>query len=104
MLTNPDIQPTASINHWIVSILMFHFDLVHVAGIFHGPDGLSRSPHQPDDELESDDNDFDDWIGNINSFMHQINNVILHTNRVSKADNITTYALSQEQSKEDTVE
>ena len=30
MLSNPDIQPSASINRWILSILMFHFDLVHV--------------------------------------------------------------------------
>src|ERR1700677_2691529 len=101
MLANPDIQPIASIDHWIVSILMFHFDLVHVAGIFHGPDGLSRCPRQPDNELEPDDNDFDDWIDNLNSFMHWINNVTLHTNRASKADNVATYALSQEQSEED---
>ena len=36
--------------------------------------------------------------------MHQINDVTLHTNRVSKADNVATYALSQEQSKEDTAD
>ncbi|KAJ3474731.1 hypothetical protein NLI96_g12289 [Meripilus lineatus] len=30
MLSNPDIQPSASINRWIVSILTFHFKLVHV--------------------------------------------------------------------------
>ena len=41
MLSNPDIAPSASINCWIVSILMFHFELVHVPGSFHGPDGLS---------------------------------------------------------------
>jgi hypothetical protein len=41
MLANPDIQPSASINRWIVSILTFHFTLVHVKGTFHGPDGLS---------------------------------------------------------------
>src|ERR1700677_1678466 len=101
MLANPDIQPIASIDHWIVSILIFHFNLVHVAGIFHGPDGLSRHPRQPDNELEPDNNNFDNWIDNLNGFMHQINNVTLHTNRVSKANNVATYTLSQEQSKRD---
>jgi hypothetical protein len=42
MLTNPDISPSASINRWIVAILTFHFDLMHVVGTHHGPDGLSR--------------------------------------------------------------
>ena len=41
MLRNPDVAPSASINRWIVSILMFHFNLVHVPGSHHGPDGLS---------------------------------------------------------------
>lgn len=49
MLANPDIQPSASINQWIVLILMFHFELVHIKGMFHGLDGLSRQPRQPDD-------------------------------------------------------
>ncbi|EPS93788.1 hypothetical protein FOMPIDRAFT_1099205, partial [Fomitopsis schrenkii] len=42
MLQNPDVAPSASINRWIVSILMFHFTLVHIPGTMHGPDGLSR--------------------------------------------------------------
>jgi hypothetical protein len=42
MLAHPDILPSASINRWILSILTFHFTLVHVKGTFHGPDGLSR--------------------------------------------------------------
>ena len=42
MLANPDIAPSASINRWILSILMFHFTLVYVLGTHHGPDGLSR--------------------------------------------------------------
>jgi RNase H-like domain found in reverse transcriptase len=46
MLSNPDIQPSTSINHWLVSILMFHFTLVHVKGIVHGPDGLSQQPRR----------------------------------------------------------
>ena len=42
MLANPDLAPSASMNRWIVSILLFHFTLVHVPGTRHGPDGLSR--------------------------------------------------------------
>jgi len=30
MLANPDLQPGASINRWILAILTFHFVLVHV--------------------------------------------------------------------------
>ncbi|ETW76073.1 hypothetical protein HETIRDRAFT_455660 [Heterobasidion irregulare TC 32-1] len=41
MLTTPDLEPSASINWWIISILTFHFTLVHVPGTSHGPDGLS---------------------------------------------------------------
>jgi hypothetical protein len=40
MLANLDIQPSASINHWIVAILTFHFELVHVKSTFHRPDVL----------------------------------------------------------------
>ena len=42
MLANPDLTPSASMNRWIVSILLFHFTLVHVPSTQHGPDGLSR--------------------------------------------------------------
>lgn len=72
MLRNPDIAPSASINRWIVSILMFHFTLVHVPGTHHGPDGLSRRRPQPGDEIEPED-DFEDWIDQVNGFMHFIN-------------------------------
>ena len=41
MLANPNIAPSASINQWILSILMFHSTLVHIPGTHHGPDGLS---------------------------------------------------------------
>ena len=41
MLANPDLAPSASMNRWIVSILLFHFTLVHVPGTRHGPNGLS---------------------------------------------------------------
>jgi hypothetical protein len=55
MLSNPDISPSASINRWIVAILTFHFDLVHVPGMHHGPDRLSRRPRQVGDEEDRDD-------------------------------------------------
>ena len=64
MLANLDIQPSASINHWILSILTFHFELVHVKETFHRPDGLSRRPRQPDDPI-MDDDDFILTIGLI---------------------------------------
>ena len=72
MLRNPDLAPSASINRWIVSILMFHFTLVHVPGTHHGPDGLSRRRPQPGDVPEPDD-DFEDWVDQVNGFMHFIN-------------------------------
>lgn len=72
MLANPDIAPSASINRWIVSILMFHFELVHVPGSCHGPDGLSRRRPQLKDTEEKEDDDFEDWIDRVNGFMHMI--------------------------------
>ena len=72
MLKNPDIAPSASINRWIVSILMFQFTLVHGPGTHHGPDGLSRRRPQPGDEAEPED-DFEDWVDQVNGFMHFIN-------------------------------
>ncbi|KAF8219279.1 hypothetical protein L208DRAFT_1553119 [Tricholoma matsutake] len=76
MLSNPDIAPSASINQWIVSILTFHFMLVHVAGTHHGPDGLSRHPPQDEDDQFDNENDFGDWIDCLHSFVHQINPVM----------------------------
>jgi hypothetical protein len=72
MLQNPDISPSANINRWILVILMFHFTLVHVAGTHHTPDGLSRWKPQPADKEELED-DFEDWIDNINGFIHFLN-------------------------------
>jgi hypothetical protein len=74
MLSNPDISPSASINQWIVAILTFHFDLVHVPDIHHGPDGLSRRPWKGGDDDDRDDKeDFTDWIDQLHGFLHQIN-------------------------------
>ncbi|KIK13953.1 hypothetical protein PISMIDRAFT_17632 [Pisolithus microcarpus 441] len=33
MLNNPDLQPNATINHWIEGILLFDFKLIHVPAI-----------------------------------------------------------------------
>lgn len=74
MLQNPDIAPSASINRWIIAILTFHFELVHVPGTSHGPDGLSRRPRQPGDEDAPDDEEeFDDWVDQLHGFMHHLN-------------------------------
>jgi hypothetical protein len=51
---------------------MFHFTLVHVPGTHHTPNGLSRQKPQPGDEEEPED-DFEDWIDNINRFLHFLN-------------------------------
>jgi hypothetical protein len=72
MLANPDLNPSASVNCWILSILTFHFNLIHVPGTMHSPDGMSRRHLQPGDEPEPDDA-FDDWINNLYGFMHLIN-------------------------------
>jgi hypothetical protein len=77
MLAHPDLVPSASINRWIISILTFHFELVHVPSAFHGPDGLSRQHPQPGDKPEPED-DFDDWIDRLHGFMHMIAPYFLH--------------------------
>src|SRR5712691_4785181 len=75
MLNNPDIALSASLNRWIVSILTFHFELRHVPGKLHGPDGLSRRPPQPGDLSDDDEDpdDLDDWVDNLYGFTHMIN-------------------------------
>jgi hypothetical protein len=55
MLWNPNINPSASMNRWILAILMFHFTLVHVPGMHHTPNGLSRQKPQPGDEEKPED-------------------------------------------------
>ena len=50
---------------------MFRFTLVHVPGTHHGPDGLSWWQLQPGDKEEQDD--FDDWVDQLNGFMHFVN-------------------------------
>ena len=72
MLNNPNINPSASMNWWILAINMFHFTLIHVPGSHHTPNGLSRRQPQPGDKEEPEDN-FEDWIDNINGFLHFLN-------------------------------
>ena len=51
---------------------MFHFTLIHVPRTHHTPNGLSRRQPQPGDKEEPED-DFEDWINNINRFLHFLN-------------------------------
>jgi len=69
MVNNPDIQPNAPINRWIAAILLFDFHLRHVPGHSHGPDGLSRRPHAPEDPADQDD--YEEWIDNANAFLFE---------------------------------
>jgi hypothetical protein len=96
MLSNPDVAPSASINRWIISILTFHFTLVHVAGTHHGPDGLSRHPLQDEDSVVDDEEEFGDWIDQLHGFMHQINPISTPS---FPSDTIPTFALSSDLSK-----
>ena len=40
MLSHPEMGPNGTINRWIEKILMFHFELRHIAGKMFSPDGL----------------------------------------------------------------
>jgi Integrase zinc binding domain len=78
MLNNPNIALSTSLNRWIVSILTFHFELCHVPGKLHGPDGLSRRPPQPGDISKEEDTleNFDIWINNLYGFIHLLNPLV----------------------------
>ena len=75
MLLNPDLEPSAAINRWIMAILMFRFEIVHVPGERHAPDGLSRRPRQPGDP-EPEDDGFDDWIDRVHGLLHLVNHPV----------------------------
>jgi hypothetical protein len=54
MLKNPNIQPNVTINHWIAAIFLFNFEIEHMPGITHAPDGLScrkPAPENPEEEI-----------------------------------------------------
>ena len=94
MLNNPDTAPSASLNRWIVSILTFHFELRHVPGKTHGPDGLSRRPPQPDDideEEEDVEEDFDDWVDNLYGFTHLVNPTVPATISANLLNSFAAY-------------
>ena len=69
---------------------MFHFTLVHVPSTHHRPDGLSRQCPQPGDKPEPKD-DFEDWIDNVNGFMHIINSIVPRTNTVMDSLPVVMY-------------
>ena len=76
MINNPDLQPNVTINRWIASILLFHFELRHISADQHtGPDGLSRRPPSDDDPPDTDD--FEDWLDNSYSFCVTLHNDLL---------------------------
>ena len=76
MLNNPDIQPGAAVNRWIVGIKLFHFELVHVPGKLHNvPDGLSHRADSPNDPV--DDEDPDDWLNRTMGFVMVLMNSAL---------------------------
>lgn len=68
MLNNPDIQPNAAMNHWIVEILTFNFILKHVPIVHHkGSDGLSRQWRVADNEEDKEEmsEEVEDWIDKV---------------------------------------
>ena len=69
MINNPDLNPNATINRWVAGVLLFTFKLVHVPGIRHGVDGLSRRRPFPGEELEEDD---EDWVDRHYGFLQVI--------------------------------
>jgi hypothetical protein len=108
MLSDPDISPSASINQWIVAILTFHFDLVHVPSTHYGLNGLSRRPRKDgDDEDRDDKEDFRDWIDRLHGFLHQINIIDICPPTTSDSlplpfPRISTLAQATDLSEEDT--
>ena len=65
MLNNPDIQPNATINRWIMGIMLFDFDLVHAPAKDHkGPDGLSRR-RKTGGDIEEEEGAAEDWVDEL---------------------------------------
>ena len=73
MIANPNLQPNATMNHWIAGILLFNLTLVHVPAEQHtGTDGLSQRPKAPEDP--EDPGDHEDWIDSANGFTVSVSN------------------------------
>jgi len=70
MLKNPDMQPNATVNRWIVGIKLFDFELVHVPAERHSAaDGMSRrEPVEGDEDEGGTPEEADDWIDSLMSF------------------------------------
>ncbi|KAL5478643.1 hypothetical protein ACEPAI_1920 [Sanghuangporus weigelae] len=67
MINNPDLQPNATINHWIARILLFDFKICHIpAADFKCTDGLSRRPPAPEDPPP--DEGYEEWIDDTYGF------------------------------------
>jgi hypothetical protein len=63
MLSNPDIQPNATINWWIAAILLFNFKLVHIPAVKHyRPNGLSYCKPVEGEEEKVDP---EEWIDKV---------------------------------------
>ena len=72
MLNEPDLQPNAIINRWIMGVLMFDFDLIHVpANSFRGPDALSRWPYHLMPEVKVSDED-DTWLDKVALYARRV--------------------------------
>jgi len=72
MLSNPDIQPNTTVNHWIAVILLFNFKLVHVPAEKHlGTDGLLRREPVPGED--SNNSDPEEWIDKVLSLSIWVN-------------------------------
>jgi hypothetical protein len=85
MLNNPDVAPSASVDWWIISIQTFHFELRHIPGKHHRPNGLSHRPPQPEDNSNNEESkeeaeEFEDWIDDLYSFAHMINPLVVAPN------------------------
>ena len=95
MLSNPDIVPSANVNCWIISILLFHFTLVHVPGTWHRPNGLSRCPQQLGDDNEDLEYnpEFNDWVDKVYGFMHFLNPTCLQIASSDKNATFTSEAI-----------
>jgi hypothetical protein len=67
MLSNPDLQPNATINRWIAAIKLFDFRLEHVPALLHkAPDGLSRRTPAPHEVINA--TAADEWIDSAYGF------------------------------------
>ncbi|KNZ78047.1 hypothetical protein J132_02338 [Termitomyces sp. J132] len=98
MLYNPDIQPSASMNCWIMwNLTMFHFELVHIKGTYYGPDSLLQCLLQPSNPIpdDSDNSVYEDWIDWLHGFIYQVQLPLLLLHQVDQFRwSTATYSVS----------